>query len=296
MADRASYFVPFDLDSGGGNEFIVGFSPRGSASGGSAPIFSAVAALVDNLANPTVGGVQTFPMLWDGATWDRMPGNSADGLIVDLGANNTVDTELPAAAMLTDAIATPTAPAVGSFLMGYDRVNTNHTRIDGLVDGQVDDAATAGFLMFGSDGTNYLQVLTSATGAVQVDVLSGGGSPPAPATPINDTFTSVSVDVGDGNKVNIDTAELTTIRKLAWIDVWCSTNWKGEVFTIDDGTPSTRKGITGGEAMRAVQYVPVHEDFIQTAANAGLDAFRLTFTNLDENLTADAHVVFHYND
>lgn len=45
----------------------------------------------DNQTNavtiPLVGG---FAYVFDGATWDRAPGNSASGLVVDLGANNDV--------------------------------------------------------------------------------------------------------------------------------------------------------------------------------------------------------------
>lgn len=103
----------------------------------------AAASLTDNFANPTAPGVGAFVMGWDGATWDRMPGNSTDGQLVNLGANNdvtvtgsvsvtgSVDTELPAAAALADNTANPTVPAVGSFLMGYDGTNWDRVRADG---------------------------------------------------------------------------------------------------------------------------------------------------------------------
>ena len=42
----------------------------------------AAAALADNTANPTVPGVGAFSLVWDGATWDRLPGNSTDGVFV----------------------------------------------------------------------------------------------------------------------------------------------------------------------------------------------------------------------
>lgn len=301
MADVASPFVPFDLDSAGGTEFVLGISPRGQASGGSLPIHSDPAALADATVNPTVGGISVFPMAFNGATWDRMLGDTTDGLLVNLGGNNdvtvtgtvTVDTELPVAAAMTDALANPTAPAVASHLVGFDRVNTDWTRIDGLVDGQVVNAATAGFLQVGTDGTNYQAILTDATGALQVDVLSGGGSPPVPTDPINDSQTSVAVAVL--TPTDIDSLDDDN-RKLAWIDVWASVNWKGEVFTVDNAVESSRKGVTGGPSMTAVQYIPAHEDFIQVGATAGIDAFRLKVTNLDDNLAADFHVVFHYND
>lgn len=50
----------------------------------------AAAALADNTANPTVPAVAGFGMVWDGATWDRQAGTSADGTLVNLGANNDV--------------------------------------------------------------------------------------------------------------------------------------------------------------------------------------------------------------
>jgi hypothetical protein len=89
----------------------------------------AAAALADNTANPTVPAVGSFGMVWDGSTWDRQAGTSADGTLVNLGANNdvtvtsgniTADTELPAAAALADNTSNPTVPAVGAFNMLFD--------------------------------------------------------------------------------------------------------------------------------------------------------------------------------
>ena len=48
------------------------------------------AALTDDFANPTAPAVGSFGMLWDGATWDRAPGTSAGGTLVNLGTNNDV--------------------------------------------------------------------------------------------------------------------------------------------------------------------------------------------------------------
>lgn len=52
--------------------------------------FAAAGALSDNFANPTTTQTAAMNMLWDGATWDRAPGNSTDGMLVNLGANNDV--------------------------------------------------------------------------------------------------------------------------------------------------------------------------------------------------------------
>lgn len=50
----------------------------------------AAAAASDNFANPTTTNIISMSMVWDGATWDRVPGNSADGMLVNLGSNNDV--------------------------------------------------------------------------------------------------------------------------------------------------------------------------------------------------------------
>lgn len=52
--------------------------------------FAAGAALSDNFANPTTTSTGAMNMLWDGATWDRAPGTSTDGMLVNLGLNNDV--------------------------------------------------------------------------------------------------------------------------------------------------------------------------------------------------------------
>lgn len=45
----------------------------------------AAAALADNTANPTVPGVGAFGMVYDGSTWDRLPGTSAGGVLATIG-------------------------------------------------------------------------------------------------------------------------------------------------------------------------------------------------------------------
>lgn len=45
---------------------------------------SAKAALADNTANPTVPSLGAYMMCFDGATWDRCPGDSTNGLFVNI--------------------------------------------------------------------------------------------------------------------------------------------------------------------------------------------------------------------
>ena len=48
------------------------------------------AVLEDDTVNPTITQISSYPMVYDGSTWDRMRGTSADGLLVNLGSNNDV--------------------------------------------------------------------------------------------------------------------------------------------------------------------------------------------------------------
>lgn len=105
----------------------------------------------DNFANPTTAGLSaSFTMLWDGATWDRAPGNSTDGTLVNLGANNDVTVtgtvtanagtnlntsalalesggnlaglngKLPSTATLADNTANPTVSGIAAYMMCFD--------------------------------------------------------------------------------------------------------------------------------------------------------------------------------
>lgn len=92
------------VDDGGGNISIddggntITVDGTVAISGAIDTELPAAAALADNTANPTVPGVGSFDHVWDGATWDRLPGNSTDGALVNLGANNdvTLGAALPA--------------------------------------------------------------------------------------------------------------------------------------------------------------------------------------------------------
>lgn len=48
------------------------------------------AELADNLANPTITALGSYNLVYDGSTWDRLRGDSTDGVLVNLGTNNDV--------------------------------------------------------------------------------------------------------------------------------------------------------------------------------------------------------------
>ena len=232
----------------------------------------AAAALTDNFANPTAPAVGAFLMAWDGVTWDRAAGTAADGLLVNLGANNdvtvtgtvTVDSELPAAAVLTDNFANPTVPGVGAFLMIWARATWDRapgTAADGLL------------------------VNLGANNDVTV-------SNTPPTTPASDYVTSAAIAAGA--EANLDTADVGA-QKLWGVTVWGSPAYRARVFTISNGVESTDAvAVGGGQTCQAWTWDPPHQDFAAVTATAGVDGFRVEFTNLDQENAADAHAVFNY--
>ncbi len=224
----------------------------------------AAAALADATANPTVPGVGAFNLLFNGTTWDRMQGTIANGLDVDVTrvtGTVTVDSELPTAAALADAAANPTVPAVGSFLVGFN-------------------------------GTTWDRVRTANTGRLQVDVITGGGAD-TPTNPVISYQTSAALAAG--GTVALTTAEAAS-KKLSKVDVWSSVPFKATLHTVDNAIESGVKGIGGGQAATPWQLKTPHRNYITLGATAGLDAFRVNVTNLDNNSAADVYAVFHYED
>lgn len=78
------------VDDNGGALTVDGTVAVSSVGGTVDTELPAAVALGDNAGNPTAPAVGAFGMVWDGATWDRAPGNSTDGTLVNLGANNDV--------------------------------------------------------------------------------------------------------------------------------------------------------------------------------------------------------------
>jgi hypothetical protein len=168
------------------------------------PAASAVSG--DNVAAPTAPAVYAFGLAYDGANWDRLRGDSTDGLLVNLGANNdvtvtntvtvsgsvTADTELPAAVALSDALGNPTAPQVGSSLLVWDTtqwfrargdttngLDVDVTRVSGTVTvaGTVTaNIGTSGSLALESGG-NLATLAGGVTGSkYQANIAQVGGS------------------------------------------------------------------------------------------------------------------------
>ncbi|MGH7965434.1 MAG: hypothetical protein ACRERD_27095, partial [Candidatus Binatia bacterium] len=187
MADLRSYFNGVDLDSGAGTDFHLGVSLRLSASGGgieaigqkvmgsSIPVVLAsdhstivvdtelptAGALADNAANPTVPGVGAFGMLFDGSTWDRMPGTSVGGAFQQGPVAH--DAAVAGNPLLLGASASAAAPADVS-------ADGDAVRLWALRNGAQATVLTAAGALIGGDATNGLDVdVTRVTGIVTVD-------------------------------------------------------------------------------------------------------------------------------
>ncbi len=86
--------------------------------------FDGAVTPADTFTTPTASPpVVAFGMVYNGTTWDMLRGDVANGVLVNLGTNNDVDTELPSAVLLggTTEFSDPTVPAVGAYGVVYDQ-------------------------------------------------------------------------------------------------------------------------------------------------------------------------------
>lgn len=263
---------------------------------------------------------------FDGTQWERIQTDAAGAMDVNV-SSGTVDTELPAAAAMSDAFANPTAPAVGAALLGFDGTDWGRVRIDattfrlqtdivgalpagtnniGDVDvlsmptgasatevqgTAADGTAPVGdpVLMAGFDGTNVQSLATDASGNLQVDVLTGGGAD-APTAPKVDTVTSAALAAG--SSVSLDGTQVASglTGKLAGVTVSASVPIKVEVRTALNAAYTTRV-VLFGRANEPIAWVAPHRDYISQAESvtAGFDGFNLNITNLDNSQAADVY-------
>ena len=153
--------------------------------------FPAAATITDNFANPSTTSVMSMGMAWDGATWDRLLGNSTDGLLVNLGSNNDVaatGTVTANAGTGTLAVSLASVPSHAVTNTGTFEVQVSDTSF-AIADG---NALGEGVLVQGDDGSDRKNIHVDATtGDVQVDVTN-----------------TVTVDLGSNNDVTVtnDTA------------------------------------------------------------------------------------------
>lgn len=166
----------------------------------------AAAALADNAANPTAPAVGAFGMLWDGATWDRAPGNSAGGAYSQGPvANDGVIAGNPLMSGGRASDATPTAvSADGDAVWAWnDRRGARKTVL-------VDDAGDSA--MDGANNALRVNIVAGAAGGVSAiddSAFTVATDDGVPMFAMADETSPDSVDEGDNGIVR-----MTLDRKL----------------------------------------------------------------------------------
>ena len=137
----------------------------------------------DTIANQTTTAVHGQCYLYNGVTWDRCRGAIATGMLVNI-SNATlavtqsgawvVDTELPAAAVLSDAIANPTTPTVGAATLGFNGVTFERVRTQGDAADAVATEACCHLAItshnYGYNGATWDRLRSTIAGGLLVDV------------------------------------------------------------------------------------------------------------------------------
>jgi hypothetical protein len=164
------------------------------------------AALADATANPSLSGIGGYLMGFNGTTWDRVRTANTGRLQVDVvtgGGGGSTDeaawtagssTFSPGGAVFNDSAAALTSGQQGTFRSTANRAlhvnlrDTTGTAITTAAAALADATSnpTIGgietFLM-GFNGTTWDRIRTANTGRLQVDVVTGGGSPAASEIP-----------------------------------------------------------------------------------------------------------------
>lgn len=287
---------------------------------------AAAAALADAASNPTTPTVGAANLVYNGATWDRARGDTANGIDVDVTrvtGTVTVDTELPTAAALADATANPTIPLVGAALEGFngatwDRLRSTTanglavdvTRVSGTVtvDTELPTAAaladatanptvpTVGGALLGYNGSTWDRLRTANTGRLQVDVITGGGAS-TPTAPKVVRATSSAVAAGSTATLTCTTISSGKTGKLAELVLTASVAIKADLQTVLNGTGTTVATFFV-QANSTLVFTTPHLNYITQAESvtAGFDGFQVIITNNDTANAADVYATFLYDE
>lgn len=195
----------------------------------------AAAALADAAANPTTPTVGSGILIWNGSGWDRVRGDIANGVDVDVtrvAGTVTVDSELPAARVATStANAIPTAPDVNAVLQAL-----------------------------GSGGTTLDLLKLQAGGALRVALEGASGTAIGQTTPASDTVSTASVVLDalafglqyngsnwERRRGNWEATVLTSAARVATTNGADQTNYngRGAVIALDvTATPNNAETLT----------------------------------------------------
>lgn len=125
----------------------------------------AAASLADNTANPSTTLIGSCLMVYDGSTWDRALGNSTDGVLVNLGANNDVT-------MSATGIASATLSSVAVSASSAQLLASNSARSGVIIH---NDSSATLYIKFGTTATSSIGGYTYSLGSGGTLELPGPG-------------------------------------------------------------------------------------------------------------------------
>jgi hypothetical protein len=188
------------------------------------------AALADNTANPTAPAVGAFGMLWDGITWDRVPGSSLDGLLVNMGTNN--DVTISGSVAVTGTFWQGTQPVSIASAVAVTQSTASSLKaqvqiIDSVGDSAMDDANNAlrvNIVAGASSGTQYTEGDTDASITGTALMLEGAAN----------TLIAAPGTAADGLLVNLGSNNDVAVTGAVSIVGTTTVSGSG-TFTVGDG-------------------------------------------------------------
>lgn len=235
------------------------------------------AALADNMANPTTLLQGACNMVFDGTAWDRLPGTTADGVLVNLGGNN-------------DVTVTGTVDLGATDNAVLDAISANTTGLAGTVAGSELQVDVVGALPAGSNAIGKLAA-NSGVDIGDVDVTSivpgtaaanlgkaedaahtSGDTGVMGLGVRNDTLASRGDTDGDYVPFQMNATGALYIQEGAPLDVSAST------VTVDNG---------GAFAVQIDAALPAGTNSIgKLGANSGVDIGDVTINNASIAVTS----------
>lgn len=142
-----------------------------------------------------------------------------------LTVDGTVDTELPAAVTLADNTATPTAPAVGSFLMGYDSSTWDFIRTASALGDNNSGTGALGIANYYYDGSTWDRMRGDSTDGLLVNLGANNDvSLNAGTNTIGKLAANSGVDIGDVDVTSMPEVTLANVKDGAGDSVMDATN------------------------------------------------------------------------
>lgn len=143
-------------------------------------------------------------------------------------------------------------------------------------------------LLYGSNGSEWERLTTDGSGALDVNVVAGGGES-VPDTPVlvADTETNTAA----GAIFNVDTATLDGLtRTIRGFTASASVPIKASLVQVDNNIETIHVTLFA-RAGEAIIYRAPHRDYHQITfgSTGGFDGFRIAITNLDNTQAADTH-------